>query len=169
MNRGDLYVRLAPWLYTVGLFAIWEVAVRALGIPTFFLPPPSAIAEAFVEFWGAIYRNSLFTLSTTLIGLVVATRLIASPTLAVGLFGAAGLVHGYALGESIIGAEPTPLAAYFVGLAVVQCVIAGAAYFAALHLGTTTERLAPRSVTAAGSVIALTGVYFAASAAGLLA
>ena len=68
MNRSDLHVRLAPWLYTLALFVIWEVAVRALGIPIFFLPPPTAIAGAFVEFWGAIYRNSLFTLSTTLIG-----------------------------------------------------------------------------------------------------
>jgi NitT/TauT family transport system permease protein len=68
MNRSDLYVRAAPWLYTVALFVIWEAAVHVLRIPTFYLPPPSAIAQAFVEFWGPIYRNSLFTLSTTLIG-----------------------------------------------------------------------------------------------------
>ena len=68
MNRGDLYVRAAPWLYTVALFVIWEAAVHVLRIPPFYLPPPSAIAQAFVEFWGPIYRNSLFTLSTTLIG-----------------------------------------------------------------------------------------------------
>jgi NitT/TauT family transport system permease protein len=68
MTRDDFYVRAAPWLYTAILFVIWEAAVRVLGIPTFFLPPPSAIANAFVEFWGPIYRNSLFTLSTTLIG-----------------------------------------------------------------------------------------------------
>jgi urease accessory protein len=30
-----------------------------------------------------------------------------------------GLIHGYALGESIYGAERTPLAAYPVGLAVI--------------------------------------------------
>jgi NitT/TauT family transport system permease protein len=72
VNRGDLYVRLAPWLYTVALFVIWEAAVRLFGIPTFFLPPPTAIAGAFIEFWGPIYRNSLFTLSTTLIGFAMA-------------------------------------------------------------------------------------------------
>ena len=68
MNRGDLYVRLAPWLYTVALFVLWEAAVHIFSIPTFFLPPPTAIALAFVEFWGPIYRHSLYTLSTTLIG-----------------------------------------------------------------------------------------------------
>jgi len=46
----------------------WEAAVYVFNIPTFFLPPPTAIALAFVEFWGPIYRHSLYTLSTTLIG-----------------------------------------------------------------------------------------------------
>jgi NitT/TauT family transport system permease protein len=68
MNRKDLMVRAAPWIYTAALFIVWEAAVRLFGIPTFFLPPPTAVAEAFVEYWGPIYRNSLYTLSTTLIG-----------------------------------------------------------------------------------------------------
>jgi NitT/TauT family transport system permease protein len=72
MNRKDLMVRAAPWLYTAVLFIVWEAAVRLFGIPTFFLPPPTAVAAAFVEFWGPIYRNSLFTLSTTLIGFAMA-------------------------------------------------------------------------------------------------
>jgi NitT/TauT family transport system permease protein len=50
------------------MFIIWEAAVRLFGIPSFLLPPPSAVADAFVEYWGPIYRNSLFTLSTTVVG-----------------------------------------------------------------------------------------------------
>ena len=46
-------VRAAPWIYTAVLFIVWEAAVRIFGIPTFFLPPPTAIAVAFVEYWGA--------------------------------------------------------------------------------------------------------------------
>ena len=72
MNRKDLMVHAAPWLYTAVLFIVWEAAVWLFGIPTFFLPPPTAIALAFVEFWGPIYRNSLFTLSTTMIGFAMA-------------------------------------------------------------------------------------------------
>jgi len=72
MNRSELYIRLAPWLYTVALFVFWEAVVHAFRIPQFFLPPPSAIAVAFVEFWGPIYRHSLYTLSTTLIGFAMA-------------------------------------------------------------------------------------------------
>jgi NitT/TauT family transport system permease protein len=68
MTRSELSVRAAPWLYTVAMFVVWEGAVRLFGIPAFLLPPPSAVADAFVEYWGPIYRNSLFTLSTTMLG-----------------------------------------------------------------------------------------------------
>jgi urease accessory protein len=43
---------------------------------------------------------------------------------AIALFAFTGLVNGYALGESIAGAEPAPLYGYFVGLALIQSAIA---------------------------------------------
>jgi urease accessory protein len=46
---------------------------------------------------------------------------------ALALFVVVGLIHGYALGESIFGAEPTPVYAYLLGLAVIQSAIALAA------------------------------------------
>ena len=67
MNQMFL-IRSAPWLFTIALFVFWEAVCHIFAIPVFFLPPPTAIAAAFVEFWGPIYRNSIFTLSTTLIG-----------------------------------------------------------------------------------------------------
>jgi NitT/TauT family transport system permease protein len=68
MNRKELIIRLSPWLFTIGLVVIWEAVCRLFDIPVFFLPPPTAIADAFVEFWRPIWRNSLFTLATTMIG-----------------------------------------------------------------------------------------------------
>ena len=46
---------------------------------------------------------------------------------ALALFAVVGLIHGYALGELIYGAERTPLYAYLLGLAVIQSAIALAA------------------------------------------
>ena len=43
------------------------------------------------------------------------------------LFALVGLIHGYALGESIYGAERSPLMAYLAGLALIQSVVALAA------------------------------------------
>jgi NitT/TauT family transport system permease protein len=72
MNRADILAKLAPWVFTVALIALWEAAVWAFNIPPFFLPPPSAIARAFVDYWGPIYRNSRITLEATLLGFALA-------------------------------------------------------------------------------------------------
>jgi len=68
MTRSNVLIKASPWLFTIALFVIWEAAVWIFKIPTFFLPPPSAIAMAFVEFSGPIARNSWITLQTTMIG-----------------------------------------------------------------------------------------------------
>jgi NitT/TauT family transport system permease protein len=84
--KGSLAVRLAPWIATLALFAIREAAVDILKIPAFFLPPPTAVFKAIVDYWPAIYKHSLFTLSATLVGF----------GLAVGF----GLLLGLAVGWS---------------------------------------------------------------------
>ena len=58
----------APWIYAIAMFAIWEAACWLFAIPSFVLPPPSQIALATVQFWEAIWTNSLQTLWTTLVG-----------------------------------------------------------------------------------------------------
>jgi urease accessory protein len=40
---------------------------------------------------------------------------------------AVGVVHGMAFAESIVGAEPTPIAAYLLGLAIAELAVAGMA------------------------------------------
>lgn len=62
------WIRLSPWLYTIGLFVLWEAAVLVLGLPPFILPAPTTIVAAMVEFWPAIWKNGLQTLFTTLLG-----------------------------------------------------------------------------------------------------
>ena len=63
---------VAPWLFGIGMFAIWEAACWAFKIPQFILPAPSKIAEATIQFWPAIWTNSLQTLWTTLVGFILA-------------------------------------------------------------------------------------------------
>jgi urease accessory protein len=72
----------------------------------------------------------LVALTVLALGAALWRREIAAAT-ALALFAAAGLIHGYALGESIYGAEPAPLVAYLIGLAVIQSAIALAALWAA--------------------------------------
>lgn len=107
----------------------------------------------------------LVALSTGLIGVLIATRMTTGILPVAMVFAAAGLVHGYALGESIIGAEPTPLYAYLAGLAAVQSTIALAAFAAVQSANMAAP--ASRAITAAGLAIAAVGFGFAATAAGL--
>ena len=72
MSRLPLSVRLAPWLFTLGVLLVWEAAVRILKIPQFFLPPPTMVGAAFIEFWRPILNNSAYTLGTTLLGFALA-------------------------------------------------------------------------------------------------
>ena len=67
-----LSIRLAPWIYTLALLVIWEGSVHLFRIPEFFLPPPTAVARAIYDYWPAIYRNSLITLWSTVVGFLLA-------------------------------------------------------------------------------------------------
>ena len=68
-------------------------------------------------------------LSVVALGLIVFRKTPLRRDVAFALFAAAGLINGYALGETIAGAERTPILAYFIGLALIQTAIALAVMF----------------------------------------
>jgi NitT/TauT family transport system permease protein len=82
--RTSIAVRLAPWVATIALFVVWEIVCRVFKIPEFFLPPPSAVFKATYDYWPAIYKHSLFTLSSTLVGFALAVGFGLALGLAVG-------------------------------------------------------------------------------------
>ncbi|HEX6142047.1 MAG TPA: ABC transporter permease [Geminicoccaceae bacterium] len=84
----------APWLATLGLLVVWELACRVFQIPEFILPTPSASFVALYENLGAIWHNAFFTLWVTLLGFALA------------------VVFGYALGV-LIGASALMYAALY--------------------------------------------------------
>lgn len=62
----------------------------------------------------AVYAEALVSLSLAIAGLVALGKV--SPLILVPVIS----LHGYLLGGAVIGAEPTPLAAYFLGLLISQ-------------------------------------------------
>ncbi|WP_084649392.1 ABC transporter permease [Saccharospirillum impatiens] len=52
----------------IGFFVVWEAACHLFALPVYFLPPPSVIAQAAVEFQRALVINSIQTLWTTMAG-----------------------------------------------------------------------------------------------------
>ena len=79
--------------------------------------------------------------------------------LAGGFAAGAGLFHGWAYGAAVIGAEPTPIAAYLLGFGMIQMAIAvGVALFAQrVWKALDASALQPRL---AGAVVAGVGLTY---------
>ena len=63
---------LAPWLFTIGIFVIWELACRLFNVSSIILPAPSEIFAAMGRFYSPLLKNSFVTLWTTLAGFLMA-------------------------------------------------------------------------------------------------
>jgi urease accessory protein len=99
----------------------------------------------------------MVALSTLLAGFLIATGRAIPAAAWAALFAIAGFFHGNAFGESIYGAEPSPLAAYLVGLVVIQSALTIGIALAVRRMGARIAELAPRLAGAA-----IFGIGFAA-------
>jgi len=89
-------IAAAPYVFTVVFFALWEAACRLFKIPVFFLPAPSVIAQASIEYWWQLLFHSFHTLWMTVAGFAIAVVF--------------GILLGIALGASrIVNAGSQPL------------------------------------------------------------
>ncbi len=69
---ASTFEKVAPYVYAAGLIVLWEAAVRLGDMPVYVLPAPTRIVVAIVEYWPAIWKNSLVTLWTTTAGFALA-------------------------------------------------------------------------------------------------
>jgi len=97
----------------------------------------------------------VIAVSVLVAGVLLALDWRIPASLWLAIFAVAGFFHGYAYGESIYGAEATPIIAYLVGLVAVQTALTVGVGFAARSVWTASG-IAPRLVGAAVS-----GVGFA--------
>ena len=132
----------------VGCLAAAQRAAPALAIG-FVLAMIAGVA-AHVQGMGVPGAEILVALSVIVLGAMLLRRRPLPAGAALTLFALAGLLHGYALGESIAGAEPTPLTAYLLGLAVIQSAVALAAMSVAQAIAKKTADLSPLRLTGAG-------------------
>ncbi len=76
---------LPPLILTVLLLAIWELACRLLHVPSYFLPPPSAVAAALIERAPLLAASAAATFWMAIQALAVAALLGGGLALAVSL------------------------------------------------------------------------------------
>jgi urease accessory protein len=112
--------------------------------------------------WNLPVVETLVAASVVAAGALVASGRSAGSGAWVALVAAAGLFHGYAFGESIVGAERGVLGAYLLGLAIIAAVIALGVRALVAQLAVEDGRQ-PRLVRAGGLVIGIVGVALLAS------
>jgi len=100
---------------------------------------------------------------TVLIGAVmVLSKNYPGAILLSGVFAVSGLLHGYAYGESIIGAEMTPLASYLIGFAAIQYMIIAGGTIGLEKLANYSETMRNIATRITGVAALLTGGLFLA-------
>lgn len=96
-------------------------------------------------------------LSVLALGLVLLLRATLPVAGFAALLALAGLFHGYAFGESIVGAETTPLLSYLAGLAIIQYLLTAGLALAWRRLDPARPIFVQRL---AGAAASLTGLGF---------
>ena len=94
----------------------------------------------------------IVALSVIVLGAVLLRNRGLHTSAALALFIAAGLTHGYALGESIYSSETSPLAGYFIGLVAIQSAVALSVMFAARTVLRTKSEILTLRMVGAGVV-----------------
>jgi urease accessory protein len=92
----------------------------------------------------------LVALSVIFLGVFMLRNRDVTAVTAFLVFAVVGLIHGYAFGESIYGAEPTPLYAYLLGLVIIQSAIALAAVQIARAVVRRPAAMSPLRLVGAG-------------------
>lgn len=159
---GHPILGLDHMAYVVGIGLLAAVAGFGLLLPALFVAAMTAGLGLHVSGVDIPRAELWLAASVVLIGVaVLRPRDGEGRWLEGGLFAVAGLLHGYAFAETVIGAEPTPMLAYIVGLAATQMAIATIAYAVARGEGARQPLLATTAVRTLGVVIGAVGVGFA--------
>jgi len=134
--------------FLVALGIAVGVGRLSLVTPFLFLAAMACGVAAHVAAVNIPAAELIVAVSVLLAGVLIALDRHITASVWATIFSIAGFFHGYAYGESIYGAEVTPLAAYLVGLVAVQTVLVLAIAFAT-RAASTVSAIGPRLVGAA--------------------
>jgi urease accessory protein len=134
------------------------------GLPLLFIAGSAAGVLAHVARLDVPFAELTVAASVICIGAALAAGRPGSSGVWLGFVAGAGLLHGYAFGESVVGVEATPIVAYVLGLSLVAAAIA----YGVMALTRAVSRAYPEPsshVRWAGVLIAAIGVVVAVPAA----
>jgi urease accessory protein len=162
---GHPVIGLDHLAFVLGVGALSHLMGRAVLLPLLFVAGTVAGCALHVERYDLPAAEIVVALTVAVAAGLVATRTRLPAAALAAVLATAGIFHGYAYGESIVGAEATPLAAYMVGFAVIQsCVAVGTAL--ALRTAVGRDYLSEaKALRLAGAGLALVAAVAIANAA----
>jgi urease accessory protein len=153
------------FLLAIGLLAVGQP--RRYWIPAAFVLATVAGTTVHLTGMNLVPVEAVVALSVVLSGALLVAYRRYRPSLLLALGGVAGLFHGYAYGEAIVGAENTPLFAYLAGFSIIQFVVMATAIWAGGRVvQTVSEQTSRTLVRVTGSAISAVGLVFLAVASG---
>ena len=161
---GHPIIGLDHLAFVLAIGLIGTLFARGYLLPLAFVAATLAGCALHLAEWSLPVVEPVVSGTVVLGGALLALYRAVDTRVFTGFMAVAGLFHGYAYGESIIGAETTPLAAYLIGFTVIQAAIALAAFGLGKVLLTRQATTAVGSLRVFGGVIAAAGVYLLASA-----
>jgi urease accessory protein len=135
----------------IGVGLVSSRFARGLTLPAFWVVAMAAGVGLHLASADLPYAELLVALSVVVIGIAATMRSTLPYAAIATLFAIGGAVHGYALGESIVGAESTPLASYLIGLIVVQTALTTGLAKSSFQVPSLQLRLAGMAVALAGA------------------
>lgn len=111
--------------FIVGIGLLMAISRRLAWLPLAFVATliPGVLVHA--AGIGIGPAEVIVALSVAVLGIALLAEARISPAVMASAVAVAGFFHGYAFGETIVGAEPTPILAYLVGLAVMIAATTG--------------------------------------------
>jgi urease accessory protein len=142
----------------VGIGLVSSRFSRGLTLPAFWIVAMAAGVGLHLAGADLPLTEVLVALSVVAIGIAATVRSTLPYAVVALLFAAGGAMHGYALGETIVGAEATPIVAYLVGLVAIQAALTIGIAFAARRLSAGSFLASSLRLRIAGLAVVATGV-----------
>jgi len=130
--------------FLVAIGVVVGVGGLNLLMPVIFVAASAVGVALHVQGIGVPGAEIVVAASVIIVGAAIARKSALAPIVWGSFFSAAGVFHGYTYGESIFGAERTPLVAYLVGLVIVQSALTIGIALVCRRAVAGTETLAPR-------------------------
>ena len=154
---GHPIIGIDHFAFIVGVGLTSYLVGRIALLPLLFVA--GTVLGCFVHLQGLDlpWSEAAIAFSLVVLAVIVGMRTRIPIGLIAILFAAAGILHGYAYGESIVGAETAPFGAYVVGFALIQYCIAvasGAALAMIVARDYLSETIAMRTAGVAIAFVA---------------